>query len=330
MSRVTTSSITAGASGGVQIQVNGIYDVIATVGFVPSAIVGVLSIRFFDLMDHHRKAVANNARDTWAAGRRAQRFVFAYSSRYGSMNNGKPRSFRELVGESFLVGPASSPGRFWEIFEEGGQMVGSGPMTVPIGPPGSQTLGYKTLFAGRTRREFARYGAAYGLGAEAATRVAERTRARFDIVNRGSARGLLVETVGASGSEGIQTLIRGVLRRAVRRRPILKFRDSFDRIWPKHSAKIDRVLERALTKAGQAGAEEELRNARAGGGGPAKVNQFSSGKTRTEYDRNLRRYLAGKDFSQIRSGLEQAVRDRAAAEESQSRLAPRERIGRAA
>ena len=320
MAKISATTLKTGGDE-LSVSVDGIYDVVATLGFVPPALVGVLAARFYDLMDHHRKKVANNARDTWpGGGRAAQKFIFAYSSVYGSKNRGKPQGFGDLVGESFLVSPASVAGRFWENFERGGRVSAGGVMTVPF-EKGSGPIGRQNLFASRVQKTFAKLG----ISSEKANAVIGRTKGRFDIT-RG---GLLTQTgeANARTGEGLRTIFVGKLSRSVNRRPILKFNASFEAIFPKHAAKFDDAMERALTIAGNESLKSELvRSQQQVGQGNRSPGRVRS----TDFERGLRRYLAGRDFSTLRDELSAAVRDRAAKGESTIRLAPAQRIGRGA
>lgn len=310
MSRLTASSQpTLGLS--FETRVAG---VLATLGHLPDATIGLLGIRFFDFMDNHRKKVARNAGESWPAGARAQRFVFAYSNRYGARKI-DPDSFRDLVGESFMFPPqaVANPARFWELFERGGVVSGDAAMTIPF-RQGAGPLGTDIIGRGVVARTFQRLGFEEGAARQKA---AGALPGEFFDVGVG---GVLIDPDAARGDP---RGLRGVLRRTLTRKPRLKFGASYEAIKDRHLAKIDKVFDQALTATGpaaQAAIVQEAQEKRLG------RNQFSfarDGKPRrTEFDRNLARYL-----SNLRAaGVPKKVREEAKRLVEADRLKDRTRV----
>lgn len=319
MSRLAgTSSGLSG--GGVAVSLSArIAEAVATLGYLPPALLGALQIRFFDLMDHHRKSVAKHAGQTWPAKARARKFIFAYSSRYGSLKR-EPTELADLVGESFLFSPRGASGggggTFWEAYERGGTISAGKGMLIPF-EAGAGPLGASNLLRTRLVKSFARAGLdAGGVGGYLGG-------GRFDIINTPRVKGLLIAELERRGSAGVRSIALGVIRKTRRQRPILRFHQTFDAIWPAHSAKFDKAVDQAMTVAGQQALAERTREAAAEA---AARNQhtIASSPRRTEYDRNLRQYLLRTGRRTVATAIDKAVRDRAAALASAERISVKE------
>ena len=218
----------------------------ATVGFIPSGLIGALAERNYDLVDHHRRTVLKT--HEMPAGRRATRWLATRMHRYGALTQ-SPTSLDELQGESFAASQPDKgiidPDRI-ESLEEGGDVRTREQMAIPIGA-GRQSVG------GRESNATAAF-------------VRALERREFDIIDTPRARGLLILELNARRGKnplGQRTAIMGILRRHRHQRKMIGFYQAWDDIVPRHLPRYEKALEMALTAAGQAALEHrnEVKNA---------------------------------------------------------------------
>lgn len=203
---------------GVSISVN---EVLATLGYVPAALIGALSFRNFDLTSHHRKSVLKYQK--FPAGRRAQRMIAAGLHRYGRKRTA-PEAISDVVGETFAAANSGVLAEdYFKHVEFGGVVRSKEYMAIPLaggrrgsGPGDKATSLFRKL-------------------------VAEKG---FDI----RPGGWLTYTT----KDGKKSILMGVLRRQRHQPAVLGFYDQFDKIMPKHLARYERDIGMALTEAGRA------------------------------------------------------------------------------
>lgn len=236
-----------------QVTVRGLEEVIATVGYMPAALIGALHEANFDFMSHHRKSVIGH--NTAPDKRRFGRMIATRLHRYGATTR-NPTRLDELQGESYAAPLRSDKfggldDKHLRALEEGGNVNSREAMAIPIAAglqaraPGTRPtpLFAKALKAWHERRggnrKFAR-----GL--------------QFDVVRTSTGQVLLVLELDArrgKNAVGARTQVMGVLKRRRRQRAMLGFYAQVDRIQPKHEAKYERIIEQASTAAGQAALE---------------------------------------------------------------------------
>ena len=231
--------------GGVEIQ--GLQEVMATVGFIPSGLIGALAERNYDLVDHHRRTVLKT--HDMPAGLRATRWLATRLHRYGATTP-SPTTLDELQGESFAAGQPEKgildPKRIASL-EDGGDVHTREQMAIPFGA-GVQHI------AGRE-----------GTPTAAFTRALERRE--FDIIDTPRARGLLILELNARRGKhaiGQRTAIMGVLRRSRHQRKMIGFYQSWGDILPRHLPRYDQAVDMSLTAAGQAALEHRTQTRHAG------------------------------------------------------------------
>ena len=195
-------------------------------------------VRVFDLLTHHRHSVIKAAATSFPGGRGAQKMVAANFRRYSREKEkvGAAGAFR-IVGESFMR--ASDKARWissdlFKNLEQGANIGSADPMLIPIGK-------------GLTTRKWADM-----IKSKALT-----------VIQRPGKPALLVKFIGPRRSGKLRGFggnaeLFGVLTHSRRQRPILGFFAGFDRVLPRHLAKMDRSLDRLLTEAGRAANAKEV------------------------------------------------------------------------
>lgn len=287
--------------------------VIATLGYFPAAMVRALHVRFIDLLSHHRRSVAKHHK--FPAKRRAQRMLFArLSAVYATQR--KPTDIDHLVGRSFSR-PAREepfPQDIAAMWETGADVNASAPFVIPLGF-GLTTGGLHGMTG------FARGAKTSKLFNEVFRQGGAHTDRELHFVRTSSGRVLaVVETVAkrttsrknrktgvVTQTGGMRSQVVGVLARRRRQGPMIEFYGQFDRVLPKHQAKMDADLEMALTEAGRAKLEAKLDKELGLRGGP-------SGKVLGERKRELRSNLfkSGPAISDAVSRSVAAAAERAA------------------
>ena len=218
-------------------------DVVATLGYVPVALVATMQQRMFDLSAHHRLSTLKNIRTPRRIG--GQRFLARVYTRYhngprlGVADNRKPleglnaaRLMRRLpagatVRHGMFVHTRESD-RLFELLERGGVAdAGSGFFAIRLRRPGTNRFHEPDLerFNAKLRR-----------------RVYDVTR-----------RGLLVETLGHRGAQGVRSRVVGVLRRRRSQAPMLGYNRQFDSVLPRQRARLDTDLDRLVGVANTVG-----------------------------------------------------------------------------
>lgn len=220
-------------------------EVIATLGYIPSGLIGALSALNFDTVDHHRKHVIRHGSEKFSNPPRAKRMIASRLFRYGSRER-LPAKLTDVEGEGFMASldrdrPAKGGGEFnmtresIRALEFGGTISTSEPMAIPIGA-GTVASG---PFRGQPTARFRR-----------ALREGE-----FGIVNTAGRTRLLVLELSRSRRKGVtlgaRSQIMGILTRRRRQRPLLGFYRSWSQILPRHLPKYDDAIEMALTAAGR-------------------------------------------------------------------------------
>lgn len=214
-------------------------EVVAQIGFLPAALIAILRVRNFDMMDHHRRTTATKSGLHNAD--RARRFIFSRMFRYGAKVK-NPLKIEDVQGESFLASREKSKGfpldqRFFENLEFGGPVNSRQPMAIPI-LAGLQKGPYGTMPTARFTRG-----------------VKDRS---FDLVKAKSGKTLLIDVQQRRGNLGMRSVIVGVLARRRQQRPLLGFFKAWDAILPRHLAKYEKVMDLAMTEAGRQSIARQL------------------------------------------------------------------------
>jgi hypothetical protein len=223
----TTSSTYAGVKIDVSAQANA---VVAQLGYMPAAMLGMMRLRLLDLVDHHRLSVGKAVGKDFPSHRRAQKMFFALSVRYGA-KPGQAKSIEDLYGRSFAIAPESvGREKFWELMQTGGRVQARAPFFIPFKDKGS----FANQYAGDGPFSIARSGLVF-------MRTAKRTR------RQGTAT--FVSATGAPVASGVAI---GVLRRSRQSKKRLKFWELLDSIKGKHFEAMEKDVDLAMTVAGQA------------------------------------------------------------------------------
>lgn len=233
----TSSSTMGGGKPGVQLGFSlRLSQVLATVGFMPAALVGSLSERNFQLVDHHRRSVIK--RYAGPGGLRAKRAIATRLFRYGSKPN--PNSIEDVVGESFAAATQEESlfeKRSLVRLEEGGSYQAKEAMIIPIGAGAREIRG----------------------GVIPTKQFADALKAhRFRIINTARTRGLLVVDYARRGKVGERSVIMGKIIMGRTQRPLLNFYARFEDVKGKHLAAMEKDVELAMTAAGQAKLQTRL------------------------------------------------------------------------
>lgn len=212
--------------------------VLRAFGHIPPALAGALASRFFQMMDHHRRAVIKYHQ--MPSGKDGMRMLGAGLHRYGRKSRDVPTSIDDAQGESFAsLGSNPGVGRdFFKNLQDGADITSGAPMAVPIG-----------------------YAALKGVGRRVAMRrFYETLRTRGYIVTKS---GYLIDpsggmyagsgdqmTVNRKLNRNARTTLIGKLVRRRRQRKLLGFYEQFDRVWPKHFAKMESDIAVAMKAGG--------------------------------------------------------------------------------
>ena len=245
MSRFPSQSVSAPSTKDAGITL-AIEDVLASVGFLPSALVGSLSERQFQLVDHHRRKTIKSY--TGPGGRRAQKLIALRLSRYGSKPGASVIS--DLTGESFATRAKEGPlsGRAIERLEEGGNVTTAEPMIVPIGAGAREIRGgvmpTKQFVDAVKGRRF---------------RFVKTARGVLAVVTyAGRGRQLFLGAPTRLTRVGEKSVVLGILSKKRKQRKLLNFFDTFDAVRPKHEAAMAKDLDLAMTSAGRAKLQKRL------------------------------------------------------------------------
>lgn len=199
--------------------------VMATLGYLPAALIGVIVEENWDLINHHRSSVLKHHR--FPARRASQNLIAASTQGYGRRRP-NPRSLSDAQGEIFM-GDVPAPDKFgvgfWRTMEFGRAISARRPMAVS-------------------------FAAINAVGA-ARTRIQQQFRdaltARRFAVTRG---GLLVLRKGRLSGQRRGEIIGKLIRRRTQGR-LLGFYEQFDRIVPAHLSRYDEFMDLALTESGR-------------------------------------------------------------------------------
>lgn len=199
----------------------------ATIELLAPAVVGALGQRFFDATDHHRRSVLKYHK--LPAGRGGQKFLAAGLHRYGSKTR-FPTKFADLVGESFA---AAATGTFYgedafSLLEKGGPKSAGDYFAVPVFANG-KTGAARTSAVAKFKRM---------LEAGDLQMVGKKTRY---LVSR--------EALERGGKRAVQIL--GVLVKRRSQRPQIDFYGQWEKVYPKHVARMEADLALAMTEAGR-------------------------------------------------------------------------------
>ncbi|MBY0261987.1 MAG: hypothetical protein K2Q20_06565 [Phycisphaerales bacterium] len=222
VSNAAAARLTMGRGASVEVDVD-VSEVMATLGVLPSAMLGSLWFRNVDLLSHHRRAVIKNAQTTWPAGNSGfgggkgpRKFVAALTRWYpGRIKN--PTRLEQVAGEAFAFGEDAR----MATLEFGGKISSREPMLIPFAAVKGQTV-------------------------SAARRKEVVAMLRRGVLNLNPKTGLLYADYAATRTMGARSVPVGVLRRSRVQRPILGFFRQFDLLWARHSPLYDQVIENAL------------------------------------------------------------------------------------
>lgn len=238
--------------------------IIAQVQLLGPALAGALSERMFQLTDHHRRSVLKH--NQFPSGREGMKAIAAGLHRYGRRGKTPPTDLRDVVGESFAsFGASSALGtRFFRDVEEGRTISTAKPMAVPISAVAltgtRRRIAMREFWRALKAREYIITKKGYILRPAAGM---------YDPGNQ--------HTVNMRVRRNARTTLVGVLTKRRRQRPILGFYDQFNRVWPKHKAKMDQDVMDAL---------------RVGGAAQLGKRSDLARLTRIEYKRAYNAYLA--------------------------------------
>jgi hypothetical protein len=209
----------------------------------PSLTAGVMNLRIYDYLVHHRRGVGRDAASTFPGGRRAQKMVFAFYRRYGRSPD--PTNPITRVGTGRLdaadkMDAALGEGTFRNL-EEGARVSARRPMLIP--------------FPGALRAAAARMGADQtGIrGLTPADRAALAERRDLVIIKRPGGVLLIGRRIGISKKnvEGRSIKLLAIVTRNRTQRPLLGFFRRAESILPYHLGKIEKSLAAVATHAGR-------------------------------------------------------------------------------
>lgn len=219
-----------------------IEEVLATVGYMPSALVGALAARNRDFVDHHKRKTLKTLR--FVAGDRARRMVASRMFGFGSKRD--PETLGDVQGESFFASK-SEVGQLTvesiRAFEDGATIGTQAPMAVPIG----RGRPFKGVFQNR----------AIWTGKDGESKLNARD---FDFVRGKSGQVFIVDArersirrAAKGGESGL--LIVGVLVRRRQQAKRLGFFAAAAAITPEHQRRMESDVDKAMTEAGRASLE---------------------------------------------------------------------------
>jgi len=230
---------------------------IAAIGLMPSALVGAMQGWSADTVNHHKRKVLQHVAQNFDAKDRARRMIASRLFGYGSKKG--VDTLEEIEGQSFLAARPEVQqltAEALDAFEKGASINASQVMAIPIlaGLPFSGVfrnvpIWRKKLAKGETGISLANALKDFDFvkGKDGKTYIVdarERTLARFKKREAGG------EDTSRFKHDG--RIIVGILVRARQQRRRLGFMESWEAVWPKQEAKLDAVLDLALTEAGQA------------------------------------------------------------------------------
>lgn len=254
--------------------------VVATLGYFPAAAVGAMHVRIADLLSHHRRSVAVHHK--FPSKRRAQRMLFArLSAVYATVRS--PVRLDQLIGRSFSR-PAKEepfPDDIVPLWDTAVSFRASAPFVIPLGY--GLATGGLTGQVGFTRgaktskvfREIFRNG---GKASEREVHFVRTASGRvLAVLERDHKRRVSNRKGVRTQTEGRTYQVLGMLA-AKRTQPrMIEFFEQFDRITPKHLAKMDADMQLALDEAGRAKLEARL-TSESGGRGKFKERQREIGR----------------------------------------------------
>lgn len=214
-------------------------EVLATVGLIPSALIGALAERNRDFVDHHKRKTLKTL--SFTAGDRARRMVASRMFGYGSRTD--PARLADVQGESFFASsdkvPQLTPEAI-EAFEFGRTIQTRRPMAIPIGDRG---LPFKGAF--QTRALWA------GKGGQS------RLNARdFDFIKNKSGQTLIIDArersirrAAKAGHSGL--IVVGIIARRRKQSKRMGFYDAAQAIAGDHQRRMEGDIGAALTAAGR-------------------------------------------------------------------------------
>jgi len=195
----------------------------------------VFSWILYDIVSHHRLSVMKH--NKMPGRREAQKMLATRLFRYvsiGHQSGGRMDDMDEhddIYAESFVAAETgemyTKNKKFFQILEQGGSVVASGFMAIPI-----QALAVRGLSARASGLNRLRQG------------LADR---RFAIVNSSRSSGLLVDDDPTNKS-----VLMGVLRTRLQIKPMLNFNAQWEKVLARNVPRLERGLHRAMTAAGRA------------------------------------------------------------------------------
>lgn len=235
-------------------------EAIAAVGFVPAALLGALQGWSADTVNHHKRKVLQLAAQSFDAKDRARRMIASRLFGYGSKKG--VDTIEEIEGQSFLASRsdvAQLTAEALEAFEKGASITTSEAMAIPIGSGPGSGRPFTGVFANvpiwrgklgkgekgiATSNRLAQFD--FIRGDDGKTYIVDN---RERSIRRLSRNGQSGDVVGGRQQAG---KIVGILVKRRQQRRRLGFMQAWEAVWPKQEAKLDAVLDLALTEAGRA------------------------------------------------------------------------------
>lgn len=221
-----------------------IEEVVATLGYIPAALIGAIQERHRQFVDHHKRSVIKHAGQKFVAGDRARRMVA--SRLFRRLGHKNPAHLEGVTAESFAAGRdggfGAITGKSLLAWEYGGAVGGGEWQAVPIGRgrPFAGVFQNRAVWTGK--------GYASALGDSSKFMVIKSPRTGKLIIIDVRKRTLQRQSAaGVSDPEVVGVLMR---RRNVAAK--LGFYDEANRVIPKHLAAMEKDAALALTEAGRA------------------------------------------------------------------------------
>lgn len=221
-----------------------IEEVLKTVGYMPSALIGALGSRNRDFTDHHkRKTLKSYLR--FQGGDRARRMIASRMFGYGSKRN--PERIADVQGESFLASKSEVGQLTAEsilAFEQGATVTTGEAMAIPIGRgrPFTGVFANRAIWTGKrggksklNPRDF---------------KLIKNDEGQTLIID---ARAKSIRSAAKKGHGGL--IIVGILARRRHQPKRLGFMQAATAIIPKHLAHMESDIDKAMTAAGRASLE---------------------------------------------------------------------------
>lgn len=205
-------------------------DVLATLGYIPSALIGAMVYRIFDLLDHHRRLTLKYVALEFPAGRRAQRGIAGTIHRYSNI---KASELSQVYGEGFAASRRA-------LFED--QVLSNLQYGADISARARMAIPFLPMFQGKERdAKAARFKKLLGMG----------------LLNM-NRQGLFFEDQDAMKVKPGEYTTDPVGKFTQRRRQtkLLRYFELFDQAVEKAMPVFERDIDRAMTEAGRAALEE--------------------------------------------------------------------------